>query len=122
VLSGGKRGVGRAGLAIVALAFAAPAQAATSLAHVEDAQIALAGDTAVFERDSSDRIGVLAVPLDASSRAQTHLVVSGGSDEALVYLSGSAQRVGIVTSVGDESGDNLIEQLFSGPPAGPGRH
>src|SRR5690348_13927172 len=99
--------------AVVALALAAPARGATSLAHVDDGEIALAGDTAVFERDNRDTIGVLAVPIDASSPAQTRLVVPGGSDEALVRLSGSAQRAAIVTEVGDATGNHVIEQLFS---------
>jgi hypothetical protein len=107
-------------LAIAVLTLPAPARGATSLAHIElDGQIALAGDTALFERSSGGAVGVLAVPLDASSRAQTRLSVPDHGGEAIVYLSGSSQRAAIAITKGDEGSDNVIGQLFSGPPAGP---
>ena len=109
-------------LAIAALAFAAPARGATSLGHVtENEQIALAGDTALFERHDSDGAIVLEVPLDASARAQSRLQVqSEGFNDPVLTLSGSAQRAGItVVSASEVAEPRYSGHAFSGPPAGP---
>jgi hypothetical protein len=107
---------------VLALIAGPPAQAATSLAHVEqDTPIALAGDAALFARDDGARVSVFEVPLNASARAQSRQQIEYESfEDAVVTLGGSAQRAGItVVTGGDLTDPHYLGQVFSGPPAGP---
>jgi hypothetical protein len=116
--------IGRAAAsAIATLAVAAPGHAATPLARVGDDDepaVALAGDTALLQRDDHAGVGIYAVPIDASARAQRRLHVDTPvEDSPSVWMSGTPERAAIAIVHGDENGTHFIGELFSGPPAGP---
>jgi hypothetical protein len=82
--------------------------------------VALAGDTALLRRDDHAGVGIYAVPIDASARAQRRLHVDTQlEDSPAVWLSGTPERAAIAIVHGDEDGTHFIGELFGGPPPGP---
>jgi hypothetical protein len=104
------------GMALAALALAAPAQGAVPLARVEHADVAvvLAGDTVVFTRADAEEVDVLAAPVGGPPGATALLRVPLRRGESgSISLDASPQRVAAIVHAGETA------QLYEGPPAGP---